>query len=111
MSSEQPRPGPEPEAEPPAELDITADGAHVYAVTVGESGPGDGSARHYRVSVPDSLLDELNLEPPDEPALVRTGLELMLQRPEGPMPAEFSLDEAESRYPGLLDQLRTMSGR
>jgi hypothetical protein len=89
-------------------LDVRADGEHRYAVECVDS---SGTVRHYEVECPPALLEELSLEPADEPVLVRCALELLLTTPGDRMPERFSLLEAQDRYPGLVEQLRTVCGR
>lgn len=91
-----------------SDLDIRADGEHRYLVSVTAD---DGSTTEYTVEVPQSLVDELNLEAPDEPAMVRTALDLLLERSGAALGTTFCLDDAEIAYPGFLDQLRAAAGR
>lgn len=89
-------------------LDIRADGEHRYRADVTGA---DGKPSQYVVQVPESLLDELNLEPADEPLLVRTALDLLLAKHGEALGTTFSLDEAAQAYPGFLDELRAAAGR
>jgi len=91
-----------------SDLDIRADGEHRYLAEVTDE---DGASSEYTVEVPESLLDELNLEPADEPLLVRSALELLLAKHGEALGNSFGLDEAVRAYPGFLDELRAAAGR
>ena len=93
------------EVHPASELDITADGEHRYRAQAGEDGPT------YHVTVTQAVLDELHLTDADEPTLVRKALEVLATQDAGALPREFSLEDAERTYPGLLEQVRLIVGR
>lgn len=92
------------------ELDLRADGAHRYAVTLTAPGDDTLSVTHV-VSVPPSLLEELQLTLADEPVLVRQAVELLASGERPPLPERFSLTDAEQLRPGLTEELRTLVGR
>lgn len=85
------------------EIDVRADGEHRYAVSVAE--------RQHTVSVPESLLGELQLTDADEPVLVRQALELLLVNGDQDLPASFALTEVEALRPGFTDELQALVGR
>lgn len=94
------------EVHPASELDITADGEHRYRTQAGEDGPV------YRVTVTGAVLEELHLTDADEPTLVRKALEVLAtQDGSWAVPEDFTLEDAERAYPGLLEQVRLMVGR
>jgi hypothetical protein len=90
------------------DLDIRADGEHRYRADVTDA---HGATGEYVITVPERLLDELNLETADEPLLVRSALELLLARHGEVLDADFGLDDAVRTYPHLLDEIRAAVGR
>lgn len=91
-----------------ADLDVRAAGEHAYDVTVTEN---DGAASDYRVSVPGSWLERLGLDDTDEPLLVRSALELLLDGHGGQLTRTFTLDDAERSYPGFYARLQAAAAR
>jgi len=91
-----------------SDLDIRADGEHRYLAGLTTD---DGTTNEYVVEVPEALLTDLNLEAADEPTLVRTALELLLERPGSQLPRTFSLDDADAAYAGFAEELRAAAGR
>lgn len=91
------------------ELDLRADGEGVYAAEVT---PDDGGPpRHLRVVVPRSVLDELDLTPVEEPALVRDALGILVRTGAWrDLPDSFELPDAERVHPGFWAELRAVSG-
>ncbi len=90
------------------ELDIRADGEHRYRASLTTD---DGTVSEYVVEVPQGLLADLNLEAADEPTLVRTALEMLLERSHSQLPQTFRLDDAEAVHPGFTDKLKAAAGR
>ena len=71
---------------------------------------GDGKARHYHVTVPESLIDELQLPEDDLDKVVRESFVFLLERePASSIMRDFSLDVISSYFPEyketLLDRL------
>ena len=87
------------------DLDVRAGGEHVYDVVVTAD---DGRAHEYRVTAPESIVEDVGVTEVDEPTVVRRALELLLEHGGGAMPPQFSLAEVEDTYPGFTERLRAV---
>jgi len=79
------------------DVTVTAMGERRFGVEVAE---GDQARSAHTVTVPEDLLDDLQLGPDDAELLVRESFEFLLERekPTQILP-EFSLDEIERYFP------------
>ena len=78
------------------DVTVTSDGPREFRVQVRE---GDRETSH-RVTVPESLIDELKLPPDDLERVVGESFEFLLERePAGSIMSEFSLDVISSYFP------------
>ena len=85
-----------------AEINITATGAREFQVEVTE---GDQETSH-RVTVPESLIDELDLPEDDLERVVRESFAFLLERESAAsIMAEFSLDQISDYFPEYRDEL------
>ena len=77
-------------------------GPHQFGVQVTE---GDVTTSH-QVTVPESLLDDLNLGGTDEETVVRESFAFLLERePATSIMKEFSLDVISSYFPEYSEEL------
>ncbi len=77
-------------------------GPHQFGVQVTE---GDTTTSH-QVTVPESLLDDLNLVDVDEERVVRESFEFLLERePATSIQKEFSLDVISRFFPEYSEEL------
>ncbi len=75
-----------------------------YGVEVNEA---QGVRTTHRVSVPEAMVDDLNLGDVDPEALVRESIEFLLERePSTSIKGEFALDEIAGYFPEYYDELR-----
>jgi hypothetical protein len=89
------------------DIAITSIGPRRFHVQVGE---GDRKARHYHVTVPENLIEELQLSEDDLDRVVRESFVFLLERePASSIMREFSLDIVSGYFPEyketLLDRL------
>jgi len=67
---------------------------------------GDGTARHYHVTVPENLLAELQLPKKDLDKVVRESFVFLLERePASSIMRDFSLDVISSYFPEYKETL------
>lgn len=92
----------EPRRIAPADLEITASGAHVYAVTMTHA---SGAATQHCVTVPESLMSSLGLSAAQEPLLVRAALVYLMERSPSAVPERFDLDEVGRAVPEFHDEI------
>ncbi len=87
-----------------ADISITSMGPRQFGVQVRE---GDTETSH-RVTVPDSLVDDLQLPEDDLERVVRESFSFLLDRePASSILPEFSLDEISRYFPEYTDELTT----
>lgn len=85
-----------------AEVDVTEAGPGVYAVRVGT---GEGTTEH-RVTVPQSLLEELGIADTDPGTLVRESFAFLLERePATSILPEFSLEVIGRYFPEYREEI------
>ena len=85
-----------------ADITVRSEGPREFGVQVRE---GDRETSH-RVTVPERLIDELELQPDDLERVVRESFEFLLERePAGSIMSEFSLDVISSYFPEYEDEL------
>lgn len=85
------------------DIAITSIGPRRFHVQVDE---GDGKARHYHVTVPENLIDELQLPEDDLDRVVRESFVFLLERePASSIMHEFSLDVISSYFPEYKETL------
>jgi hypothetical protein len=87
------------------ELDISAADAHVYEVAITAD---DGAETHHRVTVPEHFLTDHGFADSQEPALVRSSMEYLLER-EAPSSilATFSLEDITRYFPDYPRDMTT----
>lgn len=86
-----------------SEITVTAAGPDEFDVQVEE----DDTSTSHRVTVPDSLIDELQLQDVDRETLVRESFVFLLERePASSILEEFSLDEISGYFPEYQDEIR-----
>lgn len=86
-----------------ATVEITPTGPREFDVEVRD---GDAETSH-RVTVPDSLIDELELQEGDLERAVRESFEFLLERePPSSILSEFSLDVISRYFPEYPEELR-----
>lgn len=86
-----------------SDVSITRMGPGQFGVQVRE---GDKETSH-RVSVPESLVDDLGLPDLDEERLVRESFLFLLERePATAILSEFSLDQVSRYFPEYQEELR-----
>ncbi len=87
-----------------ADISITSMGPRQFGVQVRE---GDAETSH-RVTVPDGLIDDLQLAEDDLERVVRESFAFLLDRePASSILPEFSLDEISRYFPEYTDELIT----
>ncbi len=87
-----------------ADIDITAMGPREFGVNVRE---GEAQTSH-RVTVPQSLIDDLQLDEDDVERVVRESFHFLLERePASSILSEFSLDQISGYFPEYSDELVT----
>ena len=85
-----------------ASIDITPMGPREYGVQVRE---GEADTSH-RVTVPESLIDDLQLDEDDLERVVRESFEFLLERePASSILPEFSLNEISRYFPEYSEEL------
>lgn len=85
-----------------ADIDISSTGPREFEVTVRT---GESETSH-RVTVPESLLEELGLAEENHERVVRESFEFLLERePASSIMAEFSLDVISSYFPEYEEEL------
>ncbi len=85
-----------------AEITISSRGPREFDVRVGE---GDGETTH-RVTVPEDLIEELDLPEDDLERVVRESFEFLLERePASSIMSEFSLDVITRYFPEYPQEL------
>ena len=85
-----------------ADITITARGEREFDVSVAD---GDAETSHH-VTVPEGLIDDLDLPEDDLEGVVRESFEFLLERePASSIMAEFSLEVIESYFPEYRDEL------
>jgi len=85
-----------------ADITVTSAGPREFRVQVRD---GEGETSH-RVTVPERLIDELELASEDLEGVVRESFEFLLERePAGSIMSEFSLDVISSYFPEYEDEL------
>lgn len=86
------------------DISITAMGPRQFGVQVRE---GDAETNH-RVTVPESLIDDLQLGEDDLERVVRESFAFLLDRePASSILPEFSLNEISRYFPEYTDELTT----
>jgi hypothetical protein len=86
-----------------SEITVTAMSPGEYGVQVRE---GDSTTSH-RVTVPDSMLDDLQLSQDDAPRVVEESFEFLLERePASSILEEFALPDISGFFPEYLEELR-----
>ena len=84
------------------EITVASDGEREYRVEVRE---GERETSH-RVTVPESLIERLELPRDDLERVVRESFEFLLERePAGSIMSEFALDVISSYFPEYEDEL------
>ena len=82
---------------------IKAIGPRRFHVQIRE---GDGTARHYHVTVPENLIAELRLPEKDLDKVVRESFVFLLERePASSIMRDFSLDVISSYFPEYKETL------
>lgn len=85
------------------DLDISASGAHEYAVTMTDG----ASTTDHTVRVSERLLADLGLTAAEEPVLVRRSMEYLLQHESpGRLLRSFDLDEIATNFPDYPADIR-----
>jgi hypothetical protein len=85
------------------DISVTSIGPRRFHVHVDE---GSGKARHYHVTVPENLIDELQLSEDDLDRVVRESFVFLLERePASSIMHEFSLDVISSYFPEYKETL------
>ncbi len=85
-----------------AEINVTSTGPREFDVQVHE---GENETRH-RVTVPDSLIEELQLPEDDLERVVRESFNFLLERePASAILPEFSLDVISQYFPEYSEEL------
>jgi hypothetical protein len=88
------------------ELDITASDEHVYDVTVTAD---DATETHHRVTVPERFLTDHGLAASQEPVLVRSSMQYLLERePPSAIMAAFTLEDIGRHFPGYPDEIMAL---
>lgn len=90
-----------------SEITVTAMGTGEYGVQVRE---GNVDTSH-RVTVPESLLDDLGVTDAEEEKIVRESFDFLLERePATSILREFTLTSISDFFPEYLDELRRRLG-
>lgn len=85
-----------------ADIDITPTGPREFQVEVRDS---DGDTSH-RVTVPENMIEKLNLPEDDLERVVRESFEFLLERePASSIMSEFSLDVISGYFPEYEEEL------
>lgn len=85
-----------------ADIGISSTGPREFRVTVGGT---DGETSHH-VTVPESLIDKLDLPEDDLERVVRESFEFLLERePASSIMTEFSLDVISRYFPEYEEEL------
>ena len=85
-----------------AEITISSTGPREFHVEVRQ----DGDRTSHRVTVPESLIDELDLPEDDLERVVRESFAFLLERESAAsIMAEFSLDQISDYFPEYRDEL------
>ena len=85
------------------QVNVTAMGPQEFGVTVS----GEGVETSHKVSVPESLVDDLGLPEVDEETLVKESFEFLLERePSTSILREFPLSTISDYFPEYLGELR-----
>jgi len=85
-----------------SQINLSPMGPHQFGVQVTE---GDVTTSH-QVTVPESLLDDLNLVDADEETVVRESFAFLLERePATSIMKEFSLDVIPRYFPDYSEEL------
>lgn len=83
-----------------ANITVTSTGSREFEVTI------DGSGTEHRVTVPESLIEELNLPEDDLEKVVRESFEFLLERePASSIMSTFSLDVIPNYFPEYEEEL------
>lgn len=86
-----------------SEITVTAQGPAEFDVQVQD----DDQSTSHRVTVPDALVDELQLQDVDNQTLVKESFAFLLERePASSIMREFSLDEIRRYFPEYPDEIR-----
>ena len=86
-----------------ADVSVTSTGPREFDVQVREA---DGETDH-KVTVPESMVEELQLGEEDLDAVVRESFDFLLERePASSILPEFSLDEISRYFPEYQEELR-----
>ncbi|MDQ3978517.1 MAG: hypothetical protein M3314_03060 [Actinomycetota bacterium] len=90
-----------------SQINVSPMGPHQFGVQVTE---GDTTTSH-QVTVPEALLEDLNLADTDEERVVRESFAFLLERePASSIMKEFSLDTISQYFPEYSEELsRRMS--
>ena len=85
------------------QVQVTATGPREFGVTV----RGEGVETSHKVTVPESLVDDLGLPEVDDETLVEESFEFLLERePPTSILREFPLTVISEYFPEYLDELR-----
>ncbi len=85
------------------QVKVTPMGAQGFGVTVS----AQGVETNHKVTVPDSLVEELGVPEVDDETLVKESFEFLLERePPGSILPEFPLSTISDYFPDYLDELR-----
>ena len=85
------------------QVHVTAMGPREFGVTV----RGEGAETNHKVTVPDSLVDDLGLPEVDDETLVEESFDFLLERePPTSILREFPLTVISEYFPEYLDELR-----
>lgn len=85
------------------QVHVTATGPREFGVTVS----GEGVDTSHKVTVPESLVDDLGLPEVDDETLVEESFEFLLERePATSILREFPLTVISEYFPEYLDELR-----
>ena len=85
------------------QVQVTATGPREFGVTVS----GEGGETSHKVTVPESLVDDLGLPEVDEETMVEESFEFLLERePATSILREFPLTVISEYFPEYVDELR-----
>ena len=85
------------------QVQVTAMGPREFGVTVS----GEGVDTSHKVTVPESLVDDLGLPEVDEETMVEQSFEFLLERePATSILREFPLTVISEYFPEYVDELR-----
>jgi hypothetical protein len=88
----------------PTDLDITAAGPHVYAVTITHP---TGATTQHEVTVPEALMADLGVSASQEPLLVRASLVYLMEHDPAAVPERFALDDIADALPDFRSEIVT----